>query len=1147
MSRLIARAENWEQVYTAYTNINFSAFDFNTVKRSLIDYIKLYFPESYNDFIESSELIAILELFAYVSELLAYRLDIDAHENFLSTAQRKESVLRLAKLISYTADRQLPARGLVKITSVSTTETVLDSFGTNLSNRIIRWNDITNPYWKDQFILVMNKIMEQSYGSVNASDRFQLDNVLFEIYSLGINPITPGVYTYSASVNGQSLPMELVPVEYNKDNGIIERRPYNNSNFTILYGQDGLGDTSDTTGFFCFTKQGTLQRYSGTFDGVTPNQIYEFPITGINETDIWVNNIDPITGAILDDTTLLNHRDPAFGKTGEWIQVDVAHAQNVIFNTNPRRNKYEIETRDNSGARVIFGDGEFANIPTGTFNFWARTSVDQDIIIPQASVTNKSAKFSYTNIYNQSHTFSFTFSLVDSLQNNSAAEDIEHIRTSAPAAYYSQNRMVNGQDYNTFMLQDSSILKLRSVNRTFVGDSKYINWHDPSTTYENVKMFGNDGVIYFAKKSVAFGPTESVTVGNLIDLYIEPLLSSTDMFMVMSLSGVDINTFSRTFTSVERTRLSTALGSGASVVQIDMYYNVTRKTWFVINSSKQPSSEFNTVGWTDNGNQFITYPLISISQLQSGDKYTISWQTNRLIFQSPTTKFWNVNSANTIIDYSTLNSVQDKIVVLQANSNNNRDTTLKQDWKFNILGLETFQQGTNLGLPDTSKLSIIPVDENNDGVPDYLNISEMNNPSGLADIMQPKIVLDLSSVQAPLPLSGIEVLLPVYYIVGQNDVTVRNVDSSSNAILGTDWYEDAGSSVSNIIRLINPSFAASVVNIIVNDYVYFVRYSTEDEWSIAPTTIDSIASYSAEAINPIGLWKREIGRSNINFVWFHHSPQYHLIDPATTNIIDMFIIQKGYFLDIKRWLEDSQGVPVPPTSLDLRMSYNYLLDNKMISDTVVLHPGKIKLIFGSKAALAVQARFKIVKTSDTTLTDNQIKTIVVTTIRNFFDITTWEFGETFYFTELSTAIHAALPLDINTIVLVPQSAQNYFGDLFQIKAREDEILYPDIGLEDIDIVTEINANTLKMAPSISCPIQSNIFIQPTEEYGYDYYQQTPTITWTIYHELGFYPIVRVYSTAVPAVEIVPTTVTHPSVVLTVITFSVATAGYARLV
>ena len=137
MSRIISRAESWETVYTAFQNINFTAFDFNTIKQSLLDYTKLTFPETFNDYIESSEFIAIIETFAYIAELLTYRVDINAHENFISTAQRRDSILRLAKLVSYAATRPLPARGLVKITSVSTSETVIDANGIDLSSQVV--------------------------------------------------------------------------------------------------------------------------------------------------------------------------------------------------------------------------------------------------------------------------------------------------------------------------------------------------------------------------------------------------------------------------------------------------------------------------------------------------------------------------------------------------------------------------------------------------------------------------------------------------------------------------------------------------------------------------------------------------------------------------------------------------------------------------------------------------------------------------------------------------------------------------------------------------------------------------------------------------------------------------------------------------
>jgi hypothetical protein len=249
----------------------------------------------------------------------------------------------------------------------------------------------------------------------------------------------------------------------------------------------------------------------------------------------------------------------------------------------------------------------------------------------------------------------------------------------------------------------------------------------------------------------------------------------------------------------------------------------------------------------------------------------------------------------------------------------------------------------------------------------------------------------------------------------------------------------------------------------VKEYAYFTRESTNDEWLPASATPESLSAYLQDQAAGTELWKRYEGRNGLNFAWLHRSPSYHLIDPSPTNIIDTFIITKGYYTSMKRWLETPSATqPTAPTPLDLRTSYGYLLDNRMISDTVILHPGKIKLLFGAKAQSSLRASFKVIRSENRTLTDNQIKTTIVTVIRNFFDITTWEFGETFYATELFAAIHAALPSDINSVVLVPTLSQNQFGDLFQVIAREDEVFYPDISVDNIEIVPGYTATNMRL-------------------------------------------------------------------------------------
>lgn len=1061
MSRLISRAEGWERAYEAFQNVNFAAFDYASVKQSIIDYIKLYFPETFNDYIESSEFIAIVETFAYIAEMLAYRLDVNAHENFISTAQRRDSILRLAKLVSYTPSRSLSARGLVKITSVTTTENVLDTNGNNLANVTIRWNDTSNASWKEQFTLVMNRVMDQEFGTVGPYDRFQIQDVLFELYTWNLNRPALGVFKYTANVNGQSIPMELVPVAYDPSAGIVERRPANNSAFTFLYGSDGLGDGSDTTGFFCFTKQGELQRFRTEFDGVTPNQTYDVNVNNVNDTDVWVNNVDPETGFTLDTPFALPYKRPSDVLTGEWQQVDLAYSQNVIFNTNPFRNKYEVETRDNDNIRLIFGDGEFADIPSGTFDVWVRTSVNEDLVVPQSSVANTTSSFTYVDTFGQTQTLTFTFTLINSLQNASATESLDQVRLTAPAVYYTQDRMVNAEDYNVFMLQDPSILKLRSVNRTFAGDSAYIAWHDPSQSYENVKMFSDDGLLYYDITSVT-ETTPAVEFNQLIETYVQPLLSSTDIFLQLVGAGVPVPSIRRTFNTAEKALLNTALTPPPAPTVVNMYFNLVDYQWYAIKGSDDPttSTVLNT-GFVYPAN-YIATPLITITQISTLEtRYVVSRLAKRLIVESQTTEFWNTNEGNRVLDYDTLRANFDQIAILKANVNCSRTGVLKDNWTFDVLGQEIITSGSEVGLPDIHRISVIPSDTNQDKVPDYLDPNDLTDPRGLADILQPKLIVTNVGT----------VTLPTYYIAAPTSAAIADIQvigSSAPMIKGTHWNEVSPSTIGNTINIVSMNGNASVT-VLVTEYVYFARISPSDEWYPANTTYESITAYvldqAAALSNPsyIPLWKRNQGRNELNFLWTHFTPKQYLVDPAPSNIIDTFIITKSYYVALKRWLSDPlANRPSDPTPLDLRTSYGYLLDNKMISDTVILHPGRVKLLFGPRAPAPLQCVFSVIRSEGRTLSDNQIKTRIVDVIRNYFDISGWEFGETFYFTELAAAIHATLPTEISSVVLVPSFEQNQFGDMFQILSREDEVFYPDVSVDQIEIVAGYTSTNLRL-------------------------------------------------------------------------------------
>ena len=154
--------QDWKKLYQTFREADFQSYDFETLRKSMIDYIKTYYPEDFNDFIESSEYIALIDLIAFLGQSLAFRTDINARENFIDTAERRDSIIKLARLISYNPKRNVAASGYLKIDSVTTTEAVTDSNGLNLSNLVISWNDSANDMWLEQFTAILDSALVDS-------------------------------------------------------------------------------------------------------------------------------------------------------------------------------------------------------------------------------------------------------------------------------------------------------------------------------------------------------------------------------------------------------------------------------------------------------------------------------------------------------------------------------------------------------------------------------------------------------------------------------------------------------------------------------------------------------------------------------------------------------------------------------------------------------------------------------------------------------------------------------------------------------------------------------------------------------------------------------------------------------------------------
>jgi len=87
-------------------------------------------------------------------------------------------------------------------------------------------------------------------------------------------------------------------------------------------------------------------------------------------------------------------------------------------------------------------------------------------------------------------------------------------------------------------------------------------------------------------------------------------------------------------------------------------------------------------------------------------------------------------------------------------------------------------------------------------------------------------------------------------------------------------------------------------------------------------------------------------------------------------------------------------------------------------------------------------------------------------LEEFFALENWNFGETFYWSELSAYIMQSLAPDLHSIVLVPNSATDSFGSLFEVKSENDEIFISGATVDNVEIITAITAERLKASGAI---------------------------------------------------------------------------------
>ena len=476
-------SESWTAVYTAFTNISLKAYDFDTIREALINYVAQTYPDKFNDMIASSEFIAVVDLVAYFGHSLSFRLDMNTRENFLDTAERRESILRMARTLGYNKTRPLNARGYVKITSIKTTQDVLDSNGQSLANQVIRWNDPNNVSWYDNFVTILNAALAEETKVDSPAGKVTIDDVKNELFYFNEDDNAKSVkYSFSSKIAGKSRNFEVVRAKIDDDD-IVEAMPDPMRNMTIISRRDNLGPSSDRTGFFFYVKAGQLKYKDLNYTTKISNRVERIAENNISNTDVWIQRIKD-TGEVI----------------SEVAKVDNDTRETAIYNIlrSGDGNMLSVNTEENNQIRLQFPDGIFGNAAYGRYRTWYRTVDNEAFTVNNKDIKEATINLSYVGSDGRTYRLTFTMESTRDFAENFEGENYTSVRRIAPRAYYAQDRMVNGQDYNIlpYTLGTNIVTKLKAVNTTFAGNSRFFGVSDATGHHSTVHVTGRDGSIY---------------------------------------------------------------------------------------------------------------------------------------------------------------------------------------------------------------------------------------------------------------------------------------------------------------------------------------------------------------------------------------------------------------------------------------------------------------------------------------------------------------------------------------------------------------------------------------------------------------------------------------------------------------------------
>ena len=452
-------------------------------------------------------------------------------------------------------------------------------------------------------------------------------------------------------------------------------------------------------------------------------------------------------------------------------------------------------------------------------------------------------------------------------------------------------------------------------------------------------------------------------------------------------------------------------------------YDNTSATWYLITSTNLAAD----AAWSLVNAQSTANANLDASWLvqftTDGASYTVISRGVEYVFGSVLQTRFFFDSNDLVYDSRTGSVIRDFVNVLKSNSRPDSNLPFPSDIVMDIVD----QPVQSDGFVNDYEVLVSFRDSDADGAPD--------NPDFFNDIVAPTVGRPLVFFERLTDFDDLERYLPLEA-------------GEVNASFGT---KDA-------LELVKAEF--------VDGQVFYVF--TEQRFYVLQVTL--VNGVFQRVLLLSDAYRARTGRGALAFQYRHNSSLSNVIDPGVTNIIDTYVVVEQYYNAYLNYVRDVTGtVPEPavPTISELNLAYNRLNEFKMISDNIVLNSVIFKPLFGAKAAPALQATIKVVRAPRTTASISEIKSQVIAAVDRYFTLDKWDFGDSFFFSELAAYLHQQLGSIISSVVLVPVDALKTFGDLYEIRCAPNEIFVSAATVTDVEVIDALTQTNIRSQTPVS--------------------------------------------------------------------------------